>query len=347
MKKQFLRFILLSLLGALPAIALVAYFFVANPMGNFGMTPKRLDSNLAHTSVCTFLNNEPAHHFDSFLIGNSMSLYIKMDEWMKYLPSDARPTHICSAGATIPDVLEEVKFITKNAPDFKRCLIVITSDYLDDPLCTDGQHNVIIPQFKDDISTVWKFHHMYFSAFRQQENLKKIFGPAMPEEMCLRILPNDTVTHQTDTKPLEDYISQDEQSYFNRIFSTHHQSSLAREFCMRKPISQKHLQILRQIAQILNDANIDYYFITPPAYTTLGMPAYTRQALYDIFGERFQDFSDRHDISDDWNNYYDTNHLNSYIWKQILKECYDKDIPQHNFFTSATNSSSVSVQGNQ
>ena len=193
MRKQGLkRFVLLSLLALLPVVLLVGLYVVKDPFHVLrpydGNAPASTDSvqltvNTCYVSTEAFRFFEPSRHFDSFIFGSSLSGYYRIKDWATHLPADASPFHFNASRETLHGILNKLNYLERCGVTVKHALIVMEDEMLKRmPLDNDVlyvQHPLTAPNV-----SWWKFHQLYFNAFRHPELVAYTLWPSPATTHC-------------------------------------------------------------------------------------------------------------------------------------------------------------------
>ena len=142
--------------------------------------------NRAYGSTMTYINQNPKYHYDSFMFGNSRSLFYEIDTWKKYLPKNSVCMHFDEFGGSISGVRDKVAFIDKNGGQLKNALLVIDHNLLSSIEQKDGYLFIAPPILKDNRNII-DFHIQHFRAFINPKilvalanyNMFRVFRPYM------------------------------------------------------------------------------------------------------------------------------------------------------------------------
>lgn len=336
-RQSFKRFVLLCLLALLPVFMLVALYLVKDPFHvvkpyqgrvyNPGDTIA-LTINWGHVTVESYKYFNPEGHFDSFIFGSSLSGYYRIKDWMPYLPEDARPFHFNASRETLDGILNKLYYLTSRGVKIKHALIIMEDEMLRRrPLDMDVlfvQH----PETAKEVSW-WKFHQLYFNAFRRPELVGYLLYPKALTQ---------TVLHKGyATTDITDRIENINEGYYawadsviavnpDEFFTPEHitQYSLPLMELPCPPKIEGHVaHMLENIAQVLEDQGTDYQIIIPPHY---GYEAIDSQDLYileSIFEpSRVHDYSHDPELGSYLKHYYDDGHLIAQDCARLIDSAY-------------------------
>lgn len=337
------RFVLLSLLAAMPVLLLVAlYLFrdpfhvvkpykghIYNPDDSIAMTV-----NWGHVTVESYKYFEPAGHFDSFIFGSSLSGYYRIQDWKPYLPADAHPFHFNASRETLRGMLNKIKWLISRGVKIRHALIIMEDEMLmRRPL--DG--DVLFVQHPSTAPEVswWDFHQLYFNAYRRP----LVVGYLLcPQALTTRMLEEGYAT--TD---ISNRIESLNEGYYQwadsviavnpgKYFTPQHVARYSRplkELPCDNKITAPVQAMLEAIKHFLDEQGTDYQIIIPPHY---GYEAISSSDLYMmelIFGqERVHDYSHDPRLGSDLHYYYDDSHLIAAQCARLIDSAYhDVSLP--------------------
>ena len=340
MRKQGLkRFVLLSLLALLPVVLLVGLYVVKDPFHVLrpydGNAPASTDSvqltvNTCYVSTEAFRFFEPSRHFDSFIFGSSLSGYYRIKDWATHLPADARPFHFNASRETLHGILNKLNYLERCGVTVKHALIVMEDEMLKRmPLDNDVlyvQHPLTAPNV-----SWWKFHQLYFNAFRH------------PELVAYTLWPSPATTQLVldkgyATTDLPDRIEPINESYYrwadsviavnpDEFFTPEHLARYdqpIRKMPFYDKITPAVHELLTGIASALKRHNTDYQIIIPPHYAWEPISNSDLYTLRHIFGiERVHDYSHDAKMGSDLRYYYDDGHLIASQCARLMDSAYN------------------------
>lgn len=334
----FKRFVLLSLLALLPVLLLVGVYVIKDPFGVLtpynGKVPATVDTvqltvNTGYLSVEAFRHFESSRHFDSFIFGSSLSGYYRIQDWATHLPNGASAFHFNASRETLHGILNKLNYLKRNGVTVKNALIVMEDEMLKRmPLDGDILY-VQHPQTTPNVSW-WKFHQLYFNAFRH------------PELAAYTICPTDATTRLVlekgyATTDIPDRIEALNESYYGRIdsiiavnpdafFTPEHMARYSQPMrlmpCPDKVTAQVEA-LLKDIAAALASQGTDYQIIIPPHYAWEAISSHDLFKLEQIFGmDRVHDFSHDATMGTDLHYYYDDGHLTARQCARLMDSAY-------------------------
>ena len=283
-------------------------------------------------STQTFLNNNPAQHYQSFILGNSRSGAYYTTDWARYI-QDKQPYHFDASAESLYGVYSKIKFLDTHADGLKNVLII-----WDRVLLQNTGNPVGGPLFMKDSrasDNSWLefqlgFVKTYFSDFYYADFLKrKLLEPAPtrppPHPHPYYYVP---VSNDMPRKALDFQIAQDSAGYYQRqaaLFQKAPKPAAGEE----KPIiSQKQQAMLEEMARIFKRHHTDYRIVISPLFDKLPLNPQDVAALAAVFGAaRVYNYSGVNKFTMAYQNYYETSHYRPPVARQIMKEIYERPIP--------------------
>ncbi len=341
------RFVLLTLLALSPVLLLVAFYVAKDPFHvvkpykgqvyNPGDTIS-LTINWGHVTVESYKYFDPQGHFDSFIFGSSLSGYYRIKDWAPYLPANARPFHFNASRETLYGILNKLHWLTNRGVTIKNALIIMEDEMLmRRPLDSDVlfvQH----PSTAREVSW-WKFHQLYFNAFRRPEIVAYLLCPG---PMTQRILDEGYAT--TDITNRIEPINEGYYAWADSVIAVNPDEFFTPEHVKRYSLPLKELPcpekinftvsaLLAEIHHLLESQGTDYHIIIPPHYGYEAIDSRDLFKLERIFGQsRVHDYSHDPKLGTDLHYYYDDGHLIAQECARLIDSAYnDVSLPSPYF----------------
>jgi hypothetical protein len=341
------RFVLLTLLALSPVLLLVAFYVAKDPFHvvkpykgqvyNPGDTIS-LTINWGHVTVESYKYFDPQGHFDSFIFGSSLSGYYRIKDWAPYLPANARPFHFNASRETLYGILNKLHWLTNRGVTIKNALIIMEDEMLmRRPLDSDVlfvQH----PSTAREVSW-WKFHQLYFNAFRRPEIVAYLLCPG---PMTQRILDEGSAT--TDITNRIEPINEGYYAWADSVIAVNPDEFFTPEHVKRYSLPLKELPcpekinftvsaLLAEIHHLLESQGTDYHIIIPPHYGYEAIDSRDLFKLERIFGQsRVHDYSHDPKLGTDLHYYYDDGHLIAQECARLIDSAYnDVSLPSPYF----------------
>lgn len=332
------RFVLRTLVALLPVLLVVALYIIKDPFHVVKPYQGRIyqpsDSlsltvNWGYVSVESYKYFDPEGHFDSFIFGSSLSGYYRISDWKTHLPDDARPFHFNASRETLYGILNKLYYLGSRGVTIKHALIIMEDEMLmRRPLDGDVlfvQH----PQTAPEVSW-WKFHQLYFNAYRHPELVAYLL---CPRPMTSKVLEKGYAT--TDISDRDESINEGCYNLADSLiandpdafFTPEHiaQYSLPpKEMPCQPKITPEVERLLNNIAMVFNSMGTDYHIIIPPHYGYEAIDSSDLYMLELIFGQqRVHDYSHDPKMGIDIHYYYDDGHLVAQACTQLMDSAYN------------------------
>ena len=332
------RFVLGTLVALLPVLAVVALYVIKDPFHVIKPYSGKIynpgDSlsltvNWGFVTVESYKYFNPQGQFDSFIFGSSLSGYYLIKDWQKYLPDDARPFHFNASRETLYGILNKIYYLGSHGTTIKHALIVMEDEMLmRRPLDSDVlfvQH----PQTAREVSW-WKFHQLYFNAYRRPELIAYLLCPGpMTDKVLEKGYATTDISNRNESINEGCYILADSLIANNpgAFFTPEHLAQYTlplKEMPCPPKITSEVAWLLNNIAGALNEQGTDYHIIIPPHY---GYEAINSEDLYQmelIFGQgRVHDYSHDSKMGTDLHYYYDDGHLVAQECARLMDSAYN------------------------
>ena len=286
--------------------------------------------NRAYGSTMTYINQNPKYHYDSFIFGNSRSLFYEIDTWKKYLPKESVCMHFDESGGSISGVRDKVAFVDKSGGNLKNALLVIDHNLLSNLEQKNGYLFIAPPVLKNNRNVI-NFHVQHFSAFINPKFLVALadynmFGTFRP---YMRNLISDG--HST-------YLPQ-----YNEFQKTLTEKEIAKGIYydaahvkvfedVQKPgtyssevLNIEEIECFKDIKDIFDKHKTSYKIVISPLYDQIKLNRSVYQTLCSIFGkEHIYDFSGVNKWNKDYHNYYEDSHYRPIVSAEIMDMIYSK-----------------------
>lgn len=332
------RFVLLCLLALLPVLIVVAIYLIRDPFHvvkpykgkvyNEGDTIA-LTINWGHVTVESFKYFDPQGHFDSFIFGSSLSGYYRIRDWQTHLPQDARPFHFNASRETLYGILNKLNYLKSRGVAVNNALIIMEDEML---MRRPMDNDVLFVQHPSTAPEVswWKFHQLYFNAYRRPELVAYMLFPGLMTQTVLDkgyattdITDRDESINEGCYNLADSLIACDPDAFFTPEHLAQYTLPPKEMPCQAK-ITPPVEWLLKNIATVLNDGGTDYHIIIPPHY---GYEAINSSDLYkmeQIFGqERVHDYSHDPLRGMDLHYYYDEGHLVASECARLMDSAYN------------------------
>jgi hypothetical protein len=286
--------------------------------------------NKDYVSTETFVNNYPKYHYDSYIFGNSRSMYYYVDEWKKHIHSD-KCYHFDASGESLYGIERKFQFLHSRGVPIENALIVFDAQACSitknvgeahimkkDPLLS-GQSKF---DFQADCLKAF-FDVHFLSAY-----LTFLFTHKVSKEMSDKLLLNNVESHydaavnEESFPRYEQLIAKSRDSFYAPRMHLFYKRDTVQRYS--GPVIKDEQKLLfYNIKKILDENKTSYRFVISPLYDQVKFDSTDLKFLYSVFGrENVYDFSGINDITDSPYNYYENSHYRPFIANRIMDSIY-------------------------
>ncbi len=285
--------------------------------------------NRNFVSTMNYLNKKDIYHYDSFIFGNSRSMYFMVDDWKKHLPPQSSCYHFSESSGSINGLYYKLKLIDERGGQLNNALLII--DY---GVLRKLQQNgiaFIMPPVLTGYRNVVRFHgehfmrwlNVRFLAYWAEYQLTGIYKDYMTD-FIYKGTNYKYYNPITNEEPLchQDSLIEAGKYYTKAVvagFKADHKQTTAQQMID----DDAKLQRLRAMRQIFDKHHTDYRFIISPLYNQVKLNPADYQILCDIFGkEHIYDFSGANKWTTDYHNYYEWSHYRPVVAAELMDSVY-------------------------
>lgn len=286
--------------------------------------------NRSYGCTMTYINQDPKYHYDSFLFGNSRSIFYEVDTWKKHLPEGSACFHFDESCGSISGVGSKIAFIDKNGGRLNNVLMVIDHDLLSRLEIKDG-YLFIAPPILTNNKSFAKFHVQHFIAFLNPKFLVALadynmfgkFRPYMGD-----FISNGRLTYFPESNEYRMLIPEEKISK-----GTYYDAERMKVFeDKQKPgtyspgkLGTEEIECLREIKRLFDKHKTSYKIVISPLYDQIKLNRSVYDTLCSIFGkDHVYDFSGVNKWNKDYHNYYEDSHYRPIVSAEIMDIIYSK-----------------------
>lgn len=335
-----IKFLLLPLIVVTILIGIYIYMDPFKVLKNYDVyydnnENYRVPLNQGYVSTMNFVNQNKEINYNSFIFGNSRSIFYHVDEWKLFLPENSIPYHFDASDESLWALYKKVEFINQYNNTINNALLVIDYSVLSQVSTqADGGHLFIIPPILINNKNYFKFHYTFVKSFLSPKFIYSYFdyllsGKLKPYMKSFgfiddRIITYDKIYNEIQFNYDEYLISMNKFYTPERKFIFYERDTLTQRIS-EKIISEKQIYILNKLQLIFQNHNTDVKIIISPLYDQLQLHGEDVDVLKRIFGENnVFDFSGINTITNDYTNYYETSHYRPHVASEILNKIYKK-----------------------
>lgn len=290
--------------------------------------PPYVTSNRCYTSTATFDRYRKSNKYDSYIFGNSRSIFYEVDDWKKHIGEDASCFHFDGSSETLYAIDQKIKYINNKHQPFKNALFVLDYETLSTTIPLESHLFAVAPQLTG-YRNWFTFHAAFIKAFLSPRFLCSYIDFRINREVKEymkkgnllddRPIYYDLSTNEEKYLHFEKLIAEDKyytetkKAVFYNRDTTEHYSPPA--------IGDKQLEILSGIQEILKKNNTNYKLVISPLYNQKKLNPADLKILREIFGENnVSDFSGINELTGDYRNYYEASHYRPHVARKVM-EC--------------------------
>ena len=291
--------------------------------------------NRGYVSTTNFVNNckKLNPDYNSFILGNSRSIFYQVSDWKKHLSPKSNCYHFDAADEGLWALNKKIELIDNMGLEIKNTLLILDCQTLIQDTTQSGQLFSITPNLVKN-SNLLTFHLVSFKAFLSLKFIYaymdfKISGkvkPYMTEGYLLYDIPMsyDIITNELRHDFLEDLINK-KQYYDLKRLSVFYERGLIQKY---SPISIKENQkaILSNMQNILKKHNTKIKIVISPLYNQEKINEIDLSYLKNLFGAaNVSDFSGINKFTNNYENYYENSHYRPHVAREIMNEIYGNE----------------------
>lgn len=282
--------------------------------------------NPGYVATQTYLRYRSKQHYDSFIMGNSRSIYYSVTDWGLQLPVGSRCYHYDAAAESLLGIWQKLSFIESRGDSIRNLLLVVDSDLLSKTDC-DHWHLCEAPPALTRYKNLLSFHWYNLKTFLTPRFLfaytdyqfSHSLKPYMLENNLLTedMFAYDPLTNECDFKPLEERI-QSGSYYDDRHISVFDGCQYPDS---TSPVVIHHPQqlLLDSIVSLTTRHHTFVQVIVSPLYNQIRLHPSDKSRLQTLFGiGNVFDFSGPNEWNKDYHNYYETSHYRPHVARAIL-----------------------------
>ncbi len=332
-------FIFRLLLFSLPFLGLFVFYLWQDPFKVIHHYDSYIDSgkpyyiglNKDYVSTENWFNHYREYGYDSYIFGNSRSLYYQVSSWKNFIGEPAfKCYHFDASGETLYGLEKKLRFLAGQNAAIRHCLILLDLYTLQH--ITNSEGHLFIKDPRTSGQSRLAFQAAFLKSFFSFNFLRTYFDlklsgrikPYMESDSIIdgRIFAYDKISNEMTMPLLENLLQADPAKYYKA-----HRAL----FYLREPelqisdtaIGQGQIKLLESIRNMLKADSSDYRIIINPLYDQLKLNPADVKELKNIFGNRkVFDLSGINWFTEDIHHYYETSHYRPYVADSIMALIY-------------------------
>lgn len=283
-----------------------------------------------YVSTANFENRYAEQDYDSFIFGNSRSIFYQVADWMPYLASNSHAYHFDASGETLYGLEKKLAFIDSKQLKINNALLILDDELLSHDAPKTGHLYAVAPQLTGK-GTYVKFHTEFLKAFISPKFLAayldyKISGKVKPYMTRDKLLDDNFVTYDPiineERQDKQEHLIAEGKYYTAQQMEVFYNRDTVQQFASAV-IADSHLKMLKNIKSLFDKHKTNYRIVISPLYNQKKLSAKDIAYLIQLFGrENVYDFSGINAITNDYHNYYEASHYRPHVAKEIMKQIY-------------------------
>lgn len=284
--------------------------------------------NRSFVSTMNYLNKRNTYHYDSFILGNSRSIFYRIDDWKHYIPANASCYHFSESGGSVNGIYFKCRLIDEKNDTIKNALLVLDHSIFESleqeghlfmmPPALTGYKNTIIFHAENfmqwmnlrflamwiDYKITGKYKE-YMENYISKGTNYNYYNPITNEEP--RTVQDNLIDagKYYDKNRMKDFYNKQKHSVSSRI------------------LDKERIIVLKKIKQIFDKHHTNYKIIISPLYDQVKLNPMDYNSLCAIFGKKnIYDYSGVNKWTSDYHNYYESSHYRPNVASEIMKEIY-------------------------
>ena len=286
--------------------------------------------NKDYVSTETFVNNYPKYKYDSYIFGNSRSMYYYVADWQKHINSQLC-YHFDASGESLYGIERKFLFLNDKKVPIKNALIV-----LDQTVCATTKNIGEAHLFKKDpllsgqknldfqlecLKAFWDVD--FLSAYVSLLFTHRIGNKAEANQLLNNVDEHYEATANEISFPKYDSIIEKNRDSFYLPRSDVFYKRDTNQKYAALTIKDEQKKLFYNIKRILDEDQSAYRIVINPLYDQVKFDTTDLETLYQIFGKKnVYDFSGINDITQNKYNYYESSHYRPFIANRIMDSIY-------------------------
>lgn len=330
-----IKFIKLLLRFASPFAVLLALYLFADPFKVIWtydvFYPEHVAGgvslNPGYVGTQNYLRRQPQQHYDSFIMGNSRSIYYPVKDWQHLLPKDSHCYHYDAAAESLMGIWQKLQLIERNNGDIDNVLMVVDAELLKKTECDHWHLCETAPQLAG-YSNLFNFHWYNFKTFITPKFLwayvdYSLFHKLRPYMLEGHLLTEDMfvydpITNECNFLPMERQIESG--TYYTEERLKVFENKQFPDSISPIAIQEKQGELLDSICSVFKRKHSNVHIVISPLYNQIKINPADKAELSRRFGaNHIHDFSGPNKWNADYHNYFEASHYRTHVCKEIFE----------------------------
>jgi hypothetical protein len=271
------------------------------------------------------------YKYDSYILGNSRSLYYKVEDWTKHITSNKNQCyHFDAANESLYGITKKFEFLESRNVAIKNAIIIFDYQTLKQIKNTKMHIGIKHPFLSGENSMAFQLEYFktyldfkFLYAFLDYKYSGKV-KTYMKKNYLLDDTPvnYDPITNEVSQDYYENIIKMNPGKFYGERKGIFYKRDTL-ELVNGKVIKDEQLEMLVMIKKILNKNHTNYKIIINPLYDQKKFNHVDLNELKKIFGvDNVFDFSGINEFTKDKYNYYESSHYRPHLASKIMEIIY-------------------------
>ena len=287
--------------------------------------------NRDYVSTKTFDNNYKKYLYNSFIFGNSRSMFYQISDWKNQIGQKNSAFHFDASSEALYALHKKILYIDSKKVNIDNALIVLDSDLLIRVGPNNGPLFEISPQLENYDNFV-SFHFTCFKAFTSPNffipviyfKLTNSTPPIFKDALDYGQRSTDPVTNEVRFEICEKMIK-DGEFYTKERVGFFYKRGAEQKYSQPSIFSSQKI-ILKDIKGVFLKHHTNYKIIVSPQYDQIKLNKNDLQYLKNLFGQKnVYDYSGINNFTKDYTNFYETAHYRPHVSRKILDKIYNNE----------------------
>lgn len=333
------RFILKFIVFVIPIIALlilsIVFYVLTDPFEVVWKYNNPLNStadyqittNRDFKSTQLFLLNYKENNYNSFIMGNSRSLFYQIESWNKYIVGNG--FHFDASNESLYGVNCKLNLLSELDINIKNVLIIVDTGLLKQVKNSEGHLFMKHPMLSKESYLI--FQYKMFRGFFPSAVIAytDLFFNGKKKYMSKYGIMDNIWKHESKTNQLKLYLYDHQIKSNPYLYYADKKNTFPKRdthLTYSEPvIKNEQVKLLKNIYATLKIHKTDFKIVISPLYDQKKINKKDLNYLKNLFGsENIFDFSGINKITADYHNYYETSHYRPVVCDSILKIIYQK-----------------------
>jgi hypothetical protein len=323
----------------LPFVALLIIYILADPFKviwdytSFYKSgyPSYITLNQDYVSTTTFDKNYSTNNYNSFILGNSRSIFYEVKDWKQHLNGNPICFHFDASAENLYGIYKKMEYLDRKVSNIDNILLILDYATLSGTKPIKNHLLIISPQLENG-KNLFEFHLEFFKAFLNPRFLFafidfNLFGKIRDYMKNAYLFSDTPWVYELNSNELrleyfESMIDKDQSLYYKGIMFYERSGEVVYYTpCIR----DKQKMYLEEIKNIFQKHKTNYKIIISPLYEQIKLHPDDLKYLCEIFGkDNVFDFSGINKFTSNYRNYYETSHYRPHVAREIMNEIYKK-----------------------